>query len=141
MSTPSNNEQSPWTQPESGPSNANQAPSGNYGAGGAQFQGGGNYQPGGYYPGQQYANPGLPPVGAKSRLVAGLLGIFLGALGIHNFYLGRNSIGLAQLLISVLSIGLLSVVSGLWGFVEGILYLASRSPRWSTDADGNLLQG
>ena len=36
---------------------------------------------------------------AKSRIAAGLFGIFLGALGIHNFYLGYKSKAIAQLLI------------------------------------------
>lgn len=72
----------------------------------------------------------------KSALAAGLLGIFLGGLGIHNFYLGRTGLAVAQLLISLLSFGLLAWASALWGFVEGILYLVGSSPRWNTDAAG-----
>ena len=72
----------------------------------------------------------------KSKIAAGLFGIFLGGLGIHNFYLGYNSKGLAQLLISVLSCGILSFVSGIWGFVEGILILTGSI---NTDAEGNPL--
>ena len=72
----------------------------------------------------------------KSKIAAGLFGIFLGSLGIHNFYLGYNSKGLAQLLISVLSCGILSFVSGIWGFVEGILILTGSI---NTDAEGNPL--
>lgn len=34
----------------------------------------------------------------KSKLAAGLLGIFLGSLGVHNFYLGYTTKGLIQLL-------------------------------------------
>ena len=50
---------------------------------------------------------GTPPVNpaAKSRLAAGLFGVLLGALGIHNFYLGYTGRGIAQLLISILSCG------------------------------------
>ena len=55
----------------------------------------------------------------KSRLVAGLLGIFLGGLGVHRFYLGYAGIGFAQIIVSLLTLG----VGGLWGFVEGILIL------------------
>jgi hypothetical protein len=40
-------------------------------------------------------------VSQKSRLCALLLGIFLGHLGIHNFYLGRIGRGLAQCLLRV----------------------------------------
>ena len=64
------------------------------------------------YPGQQ-----------KSKLAAGLLGILVGALGIHNFYLGFTGNAIAQLLITVLSFGLLSFIPAIWGLIEGILIL------------------
>ena len=80
--------------------------------------------------------PAPLPYVQKSRIAAGLLGIFLGLFGIHNFYLGRINLGLAQLLITVLSFGFLSGISAIWGFIEGILYLTARAPRWSTDARG-----
>lgn len=70
---------------------------------------------------------------AKSRLAAALLGIFLGGLGIHNFYLGYTRKGIAQLLISVLSCGILSFASGIWGLVEAIMILTKYI---NTDADG-----
>lgn len=64
------------------------------------------------------------PVGEqKSKIAAGILGIILGSLGIHNFYLGYTGKAIAQLLISVLSLGFLSFVSCIWGLVEGILIL------------------
>ncbi len=72
---------------------------------------------------QPVAAPASLPADAKSKIVAGLLGILLGALGIHNFYLGFTGKGLAQILITVLSCGYLAVVSGVWGLVEGILIL------------------
>ena len=72
----------------------------------------------------------------KSKIAAGLLGIFLGALGVHNFYLGYNGKAVAQLLITVLSCGTLSVVSGIWGLVEGIQILTGSI---NVDADGNPL--
>lgn len=74
---------------------------------------------------------------AKSKLAAGLLGIFLGALGVHNFYLGYTGRAVAQLLISVLSCGILSVVSGIWGLIEGIMILSGSIDR---DASGNILR-
>lgn len=55
---------------------------------------------------------------SKSKLVAGLLGIFLGSLGIHNFYLGYTGKAVAQLLLSCTGI------SGIWGLIEGIMILA-----------------
>ena len=59
----------------------------------------------------------------KSKIAAGLFGIFLGAFGVHNFYLGYTGKAVAQLLITVLSCGSLSFVSYIWAFIEGILIL------------------
>ena len=72
----------------------------------------------------------------KSKIAAGLFGIFLGAFGVHNFYLGYTGKAVAQLLITVLSCGILSFISGTWGLIEGILILASDN---YLDSDGNLL--
>ena len=44
--------------------------------------------------------PAVKPGEQKSKMAAGLLGIFLGGLGIHNFYLGNTGKGVAQLLLS-----------------------------------------
>lgn len=71
---------------------------------------------------------------SKSKLAAGLLGIFLGSLGVHNFYLGFTGKAVAQLLITVLSCGVLSAVSGIWGLIEGIMILAGNT---NVDAKGN----
>lgn len=59
------------------------------------------------------------PTEQKSKIVAGLLGIFLGAYGIHNFYLGYTQKAVIQLVLVFVTCGL----SGLWGFIEGILIL------------------
>ena len=59
----------------------------------------------------------------KSKIAAGLLGIFLGSLGVHNFYLGFTGKAIAQLLISILSLGFLSPLSAIWGLIEGVLIL------------------
>ena len=72
----------------------------------------------------------------KSKLAAGLLGIFLGSLGIHNFYLGYTGKAVAQLLISVLSCFFLSPISAIWGLIEGILILTGSI---NVDAQGNYL--
>ena len=97
-----------------------------------QSQGGYQQSQGGYqqYQGGYQPQPGLEQ---KSKLAAGLLGILLGALGIHNFYLGNTGKALAQLLISVLSCGILSIVSWIWGLVEGIMILTGSI---NTDARG-----
>ena len=74
----------------------------------------------------------------KSKVAAGLLGIFLGCFGAHNFYLGYTGRAVAQLLITLLSFGILAPVSVLWGFVEGIVILCARpgQPLWGVDARG-----
>lgn len=78
-----------------------------------------------------------PSADAKSKLVAGLLGIFLGALGVHNFYLGYIGKAVAQLLISVLSCGTLAIASEIWGLIEGIMLLTGKI---SVDGKGNPLK-
>ena len=75
-------------------------------------------------------------VGNKSRMAAGLLGILLGAFGIHNFYLGFISRGVIQLLMTVLSLGILWIASWIWGIVEGITILTNKQYK---DATGKLL--
>ncbi|NQT64864.1 MAG: NINE protein [FCB group bacterium] len=65
--------------------------------------------------------------GAKSKLVAGLLGILLGSLGIHKFYLGYTAPGIIMLLITIIggivTLGVASGIMGLIGLIEGIVYL------------------
>ena len=106
------------------------------------------YQQQGYQNAYNYSNPNATyQAGApgsypnavnqpKSKLVAGLLGIFLGGLGVHNFYLGFTGKAVAQLLISLISCGSLAIVSAIWGFIEGVLILVGSI---NTDASGMLL--
>ncbi len=74
--------------------------------------------------------------GDKSKLAAGLLGIFLGSLGVHNFYLGYTTKAVIQLVLSILSCGTLAIVSEIWGLIEGIMILTGKIDR---DGNGNLL--
>jgi TM2 domain-containing membrane protein YozV len=69
--------------------------------------------------------PGWQP---KQKLVAGLLGILIGSLGIHSFYLGNTKKGIIQIVATFVTCGIL----GLWGFIEGILILINGG----TDAYG-----
>ena len=55
---------------------------------------------------------------AKSKVAFVLLGVFLGSLGIHNFYAGRTKQGVIQLLITLISMGALSLVSWIWAIVD-----------------------
>lgn len=73
------------------------------------------------------------PANAKSKLAAGLLGILLGGLGIHRFYLGFTGIGVAQILVTLVTCGF----GALWGFIEGILILTGSMKE---DANGQPLQ-
>lgn len=54
----------------------------------------------------------------KSRTTYIVLGIFLGALGIHNFYAGYTGRAVGQLCLTVLTLGYLSVVSWIWAIIE-----------------------
>ncbi|WP_122820819.1 TM2 domain-containing protein [Varibaculum vaginae] len=101
----------------------------------------GNYQQYPPFPGQPapgMASPMPNPAAGqypnqKSKLVAGLLGIFLGGFGVHNFYLGRTGRAVLQLVITLLSFGIASI----WGFIEGILILAAKpGSSWALDAEG-----
>jgi hypothetical protein len=73
--------------------------------------------------------PRFPP---RSRWVAGLLGVFLGWLGIHRFYLGYTRIGVIQIVVTMFTGG----SGGIWGFVEGILILCGV---WCEDVYGRPL--
>ena len=77
--------------------------------------------------------PGGRPMGggvsSRSKMVAGLLGLFLGAWGVHRFYMGYTQMGIIQIVVTVLTCG----IGGLWGVVEGIMILTGSMDR---DADG-----
>lgn len=93
-----------------------------------------------YNPPQYQPQVGMdPPPGyvQKSRSVAGILGILLGALGIHSFYLGDSSKGLMKLLISLLTCGVGAIVMEIIGILEGIQLLEGKV---ITDANGVYLK-
>lgn len=54
---------------------------------------------------------------AKSHILAALLGILFGAIGLHRMYLGFWGLGITQILVTYLTGGF-GVV---WGFIEGVL--------------------
>lgn len=70
----------------------------------------------------------------KSKMVAGLLGIFLGSFGVHRFYLGYTKIGIIQIVVTIVT----CTIGGLWGFIEGILILCGNTI--TTDAAGRPLK-
>ncbi len=67
----------------------------------------------------------------KSKMVAGLLAIFLGGFGVHNFYLGDTKMGIFHIL-ATLCFGL----GAIWGIIDGIMILTGKT---TTDANGNPL--
>ncbi len=69
----------------------------------------------------------------KSRVVAGVLGILLGSIGVHRFYLGNIGIGIIQIVVTIITFG----IGSLWGFIEGIIIIAGGN--WK-DADGKPLK-
>ena len=75
-------------------------------------------------------------VGTKSKLVAGLLYILLGALGVGDFYLGYTKNGVIKLLITILSAGMLGLVSWIWSLIDGIKAFQGEK----TDAGGHALK-
>ncbi|AQS67925.1 TM2 domain-containing protein [Streptomyces pactum] len=130
--------------PNQGPGAAGQAGPYGYPQGGHQQPG---YQqpPGGYQaPGYQQApgyyapDPNAPygydpygrPYSDKSKIVTGVLQLFLGSFGIGRFYVGNVGVGIAQLL----TCGGL----GFWALIDGIMYLVSND---RTDEQGRILRG
>lgn len=59
----------------------------------------------------------------KEKIVAGLLAILIGTLGIHKFYLGYTKSGIIMLLVSLLTFGVGAPVMAVISLIEGILYL------------------
>ncbi|KAF2334773.1 MULTISPECIES: TM2 domain-containing protein [Flavobacterium] len=55
----------------------------------------------------------------NKKVLAGLMGILFGSLGIHKFVLGYTQEGIIQIVISVVTCGIGSII----GFIEGIIYL------------------
>ena len=59
----------------------------------------------------------------SKKVLAGVLAIVLGALGIHKFILGYTKEGVIMLLVTSFNLWFWSMVTGIIGLVEGIIYL------------------
>ena len=65
--------------------------------------------------------------GADKKIVAGVCGILLGALGVHKFILGYTTAGVVMLLVTLvggfLTCGIAPGIVAIIGLIEGIIYL------------------
>jgi TM2 domain-containing membrane protein YozV len=55
---------------------------------------------------------------AKNRVTFAVLGVLLGAFGVHNFYAGYKGKASAQLCITLLTLGLGSPMSWMWAIID-----------------------
>jgi TM2 domain-containing membrane protein YozV len=87
------------------------------------------YQPPYPYPNQPpVANPYgqyAPTQSRKSRLVALLLLLFFGGLGIHRFYVGKIGTGIFMILLALCGVvtGIFLLIVGIWLFIDFIAIL------------------
>ncbi|BCY27973.1 TM2 domain-containing protein [Flavobacterium okayamense] len=59
------------------------------------------------------------PKQENKKIVAGICAILIGGIGVHKFILGYSKEGIIQIILSVVSCGLLGIIP----FIEGIIYL------------------
>ncbi|SEA13690.1 TM2 domain-containing protein [Bizionia paragorgiae] len=57
--------------------------------------------------------------GENKKILAGVLALLLGTLGVHKFILGYNKEGIIQLIATFVTCG----IAGIIPFIEGIIYL------------------
>lgn len=67
--------------------------------------------------GVQYTNP--VPKQENKKIVAGVLALLIGPLGVHKFVLGYQKEGIIQIVATIFTCG----VAGIIPFIEGIMYL------------------
>ena len=86
---------------------------------------------GNYKQPQQYQNPNYLQEANSKKVLAGIMGIIFGSLGIHKFVLGYNNEGIILLVSTLIGyatacfiIGyFILLATGIIGLVEGIIYL------------------
>jgi TM2 domain-containing membrane protein YozV len=64
--------------------------------------------------------PGQTNPNAKDRVAYVLLAVFLGHLGIHNFFAGYTSRAVIQLVITIVTCGFGALVTWIWAIIEAI---------------------
>jgi len=71
-------------------------------------------------PREDWNTPSYPKAQPENKkIVAGVLALLLGSLGVHKFVLGYTTEGIIQILLSIVSCGILGIIP----FIEGIIYL------------------
>jgi len=73
----------------------------------------------------------------KEKMVAGLLGIFLGAWGIHHFYLGSTTAGIVEIVITLCTCG----IAGILGLIEGIMLLVMNDAEFNARYNARTPEG
>ncbi len=68
----------------------------------------------------------------KSRVGFALLFLFLGPLGIHDFYIGRTGMGIFWLLSTVLTLGFGAFITVPLSFIMGIVWLLKSDEEFAT---------
>jgi TM2 domain-containing membrane protein YozV len=69
----------------------------------------------------------------SKKTTAGILALILGGLGVHKFYLGYTGAGVLQILITLLTCGIGSVI----GLAEGVVYLTKTDEEFVTTYQHN----
>ena len=57
--------------------------------------------------------------------MAGLLALFLGSVGLHYFYMGKTNAGVLFLVATLLSCGVLGIITQIVSIIQGVLFFTS----------------
>lgn len=75
---------------------------------------------------QKFETPNFKNAKMPKNISTGLLGIFLGCFGIHNYVYGYYIKGSIQLAITILSAGYLAFIPAIWALVESVLIMINK---------------
>lgn len=81
-------------------------------------------------------NPAILP-GPKDRETAGLLCVFLGVFGVHDFYIGKSACGVIKLVCTLTGVG--ATVASIWAMIDalGIAFGSNPTDNWGRPLVGN----
>lgn len=68
---------------------------------------------------QETWNQPQEPIQENKKIAAGVCALLIGGLGVHKFILGYTQEGIIQIILSIISCGVLTIIP----FIEGIIYL------------------